>query len=184
MADFTISYVIVTVMLFDPSARGETLRSSIRLATRREMVPAELKIGAKVQSSGDSMQPVKNAESVMSVSRAKEYDLPGIRALHGEVLPADITYGLVQYSVGLTTPSRRSLLMRSGNMAATVAPSAVPYEKPGKCQYQICPIVRCRHGPAFTHHSISAIHLLLGHPRSAFYITMKLVLARDLHGEG
>ena len=60
------------MLLFGPRASGETLRSSIRLATRREMMPAELKTGAKAQSSGDSMQPVKNAESVMSVSRAKE----------------------------------------------------------------------------------------------------------------
>ena len=72
MADFTMPYVTVTVVLFEPRARGETLRSLIRLATRREIMPAELKIGAKAQSSGDSMQPVKNTESVMSVSRAKE----------------------------------------------------------------------------------------------------------------
>ena len=72
MADFTMPYVTVTVVLFDSRARGETLRSSTRLATRREMMPAELKICVKVQSSGDSIQPVKNAESVTSVSRAKE----------------------------------------------------------------------------------------------------------------
>jgi hypothetical protein len=36
------------------------------------MIPAELYIGAKAQSCGDSIQPVKNAERVMSVSRGKE----------------------------------------------------------------------------------------------------------------
>jgi hypothetical protein len=36
------------------------------------MMPAELYIGAKAQSCGELMQPVKSAERVISVSKAKE----------------------------------------------------------------------------------------------------------------
>jgi hypothetical protein len=68
-------YVTVTVESFTPRASGETFNSSSKLATRRERLPAELSIWAKAHSSGDSMQPLKNAERVMSVSTAREKDL-------------------------------------------------------------------------------------------------------------
>ena len=39
-------------------------------------------------------------------------------------------YQVTKYSVGLRTPSRRTLSTRSGNMAAVTAPKALPYEMP------------------------------------------------------
>jgi hypothetical protein len=75
MVDLRPPYVTVTVESFTPRTSGETFKFPSKLATRRERLPAELSIWAKAQSSGDSMQPVKNAARVMSVSREREKDL-------------------------------------------------------------------------------------------------------------